>query len=95
MSKAINVFLSLALVALVSGEAVGREVYLDKLDKELDTQYNVYDEMCRGSAGGSNVSNYGCDKRNEVSEKIKAMGCRNIYPSQNPSDTSYWKCRGR
>ena len=72
-------FLTLVLAGsvLVSSlnTAMSNEVYLDKLDKKLDDLYNAYDEMCRGAPGRSSMSNYGCDKRNEVSAKLKA-----IYP---------------
>jgi hypothetical protein len=90
-------FLTLVLAGsvLVSSlnTAMSNEVYLDKLDKKLDDLYNAYDEMCRGAPGRSSMSNYGCDKRNEVSAKLKRMGYRNIYPATNPHDTSYWKCK--
>lgn len=81
------------LYLLFSIPALSNEIYLNKINKDLDALYNAYDEMCRGSPGGSSESTYGCRKRQEVSWRLKQMGCRNIYPATNPADTSYWKCK--
>jgi hypothetical protein len=84
--------LFISILALTS-TALSKEIYLDKLNNNLDALYNAYDEMCRGAPGGSKMSDYGCKERSKVSAAIKKMGCYNIYPATNPQDTSYWKCK--
>jgi hypothetical protein len=63
-------------------------IYLDKLDKTLDDWWNALDNACRGDGG-----DLACDQRLALDKVIIKKGCVNIYPANNPGDTSYWKCR--
>ncbi len=73
--------------------ASAREVYLDKVDKNLDNLWNYLDGLCRGGSGDEAATNKACDQRLEVDKIIMKMGCSNIYPATGKNDTSYWKCR--
>jgi hypothetical protein len=68
------------------------EIYLDKLDKTLDDWWNALDNVCRGFPGDSEESKLACNQRLAVDEILEKKGCRNIYPTTGPHDTSYWLC---
>jgi hypothetical protein len=83
-----------AVTRITSATAeVRNEVYLDKLDKDLDSWWNKLDEICRGYPGNSSESDLACKQRLELDAILKKKGCRNIYPATNPKDTSYWICQ--
>jgi hypothetical protein len=86
------VFAAVAL-GLSTATAIAGDIYLDKMNKTLDTWWNILDGVCRGMPGGSDARNLACDQRLQVDELLKKMGCWNTYPATFPRDTSYWKCR--
>lgn len=72
--------------------ANARTIYLDQLDKSLDSRWNALDNICRGDPGGSDASNAACDQRLILDKIIIKKGCVNIYPATGKNDTSYWRC---
>jgi hypothetical protein len=89
-TKLITAAIALALSATTAG---AEDVYLDKMNKTLDSWWNVLDGVCRGMPGGSEASDLACAQRLQLDELLRKLGCWNIYPATNAKDTSYWKCR--
>lgn len=85
--------LSALFLILAITPASAADIYLDKLDKPLDTWWNALDEVCRGAPGDSEAGNLACDQRLAVDGIITKRGCWNIYPATHKSSSSYWICR--
>ena len=91
--KRLIVIVALSVCLATPAPARAAEIYLDKLDKQLNDWWNILDDVCRGAPGGSEVSDLGCAQRLQVDAIIEKRGCRNIYPATGPHDTSYWVCK--
>ena len=78
-----------ALALTGAAPASAREVYLDKVDKNLDNLWNYLDGLCRGGSGDEAATNKACDQRLEVDKIIMKMGCSNIYPATGETETSH------
>ncbi len=90
-----HILISFALVAQAPSAYAARPktIYLDKMDKTLDSRWNALDNVCRGEPGGSPASDSACAERFALDRLIIKKGCTNIYPAMHSHDTSYWKCR--
>src|SRR5689334_22285380 len=48
-------------------------------------QWDSFNEACRGGSGDNSATMKACERRNEVSKKLRAVGC-------HYHQGDYWKC---